>query len=80
MASSGQVDENGTVITCPNKCEKTTLVEDSQVQRLPKNWTVIDLVRSGRERCFTAPGRSRQAGDLNLKMGTIHFPPSVIFR
>lgn len=62
MAASGQVDENGTVILCPNKCDRTTLVEDNLVQRLPKNWTVIELIRSGRERerCLTMPGRSRQ--------------------
>lgn len=47
---SGSVVRGGISITCPSKCTQQTMVPEGNVQNLPKNFSVLDIVHSTRER------------------------------
>lgn len=47
---SGQQVERGISMTCPSKCTQQTIVEEGNVTSLPKNFAVLEIVHSTRER------------------------------
>lgn len=46
MSTSGKEVEQGIVMTCPNKCMKQTVIPDGDIQNLPKNFALMDVVHS----------------------------------
>ena len=46
MSTSGKEVEQGIVMTCPSKCTKQTIIPDGDIQKLPKNFALMDVVHS----------------------------------
>ncbi len=53
VSHRGQSVDGGISITCPNKCTQETVILDGNIHNLPKNFSVLDIVHSSRERSST---------------------------
>lgn len=51
MAHGGvPVEGDNVSITCPNKCSQPTVIPQGNVQNLPKNFAVLEIINGSRER------------------------------
>lgn len=56
MSASGKEVEGGIIMSCPSKCTQQTVIADGNVQNLPKNFAVMEIIHGSRcERSVTRP-------------------------
>lgn len=70
MHLTGQRTEGGTLMTCPSKCAQVTLIPQSLVQKMPKNFAVLGIIQDVRERSsslIASRNRSASVGFNSLQ-------------
>lgn len=66
MSTSGKEVEQDIVMTCPSKCTKQTVIVDGNIQNLPKNFAVMEIVNSIRfERSVSRATLLTGSGEFN---------------
>ncbi len=76
MYINGQPTEGGTLVSCPSKCATVTLVPNSSIQNLPKNFAVMEIIQDvhTRERsCSLVLGGRGRSPSLQMQSGAAHY-------
>ena len=76
MYINGQQVDGGTLVSCPSKCATVTLVPNSSIQNLPKNFAVMDIIQDvhTRERsCSLVLGSRARSPSLQNQASASHY-------
>lgn len=76
MFLNGQATDGGTLVSCPSKCATVTLVPNSSIQNLPKNFAVMEIIQDvhSRERsCSLVLGGRGRSPSLQTQSGAAHY-------